>query len=498
MTGDSGTTIVQYESNGSCYALRELDPRLKASLITCNRDNDVILQDHPTNDLILFNRNLEEQRRLSGIFEGPLTRSGKIFFVNRLEIKETNFRHSLDNRLLLWRQGKNMMSIVDRKSFLIVNSISDFFKYKSVSTKPIAACANKKSSVIVAISQHPTNDRNLIHFYESADGVERIRVKYLTRAFPEIRKAYTIESSLDGKVGYIGGIHKQSGKPMILSFEMTKGMNLISYIILDELDFGKPRIMKRIKGHDILIIGCNYHYCMVTFKNYKFYMLGKLRDVHKSRVLDFQFRNNTLFSKGQSHSNRSMSMGSGSVNSSISHSPSFSQISQTPTKIKTEISDKTKDAQSRAARTEKSLPQDSRYFTNKKEKSRAPSVAYNSAVGKGGPRPQQGLMLSGPKNSQITVKGVKNIEKVAISYEGKRIYVGGMGLHIIQKTSGQEYSSFSKKNLKNLNFFSIKSTNSKHVVLQLEGTNDLLILDKLGNEVTSIKGGEPFSFRKFF
>jgi hypothetical protein len=334
-----------------------------------------------------------------------------------------------------------MLSIVDRKTFTILNSITDFFKYKSVSTKPIAACADKTASTVVAISQHPTTDRNIIHFYKNSEGIERIRIKYLTRAFPDMSKAFTLEVSQSGKFGFIGGIHKKSRKPMILCFEMNKTLSVVSYIILDEFDFGQPRIIKRVSGHNVLIVGCNYHYCIVNFKNYKFYLLGKLRDIHKSRVLDFEFRANTLYSKGENESSlkvikfgneadindqfsqsggtfgrtqRSESEESRSV-SSISQSPSFSKISQTPQKSTRNNMDSAKGMASgsvgrrgrgkhvkrkdfedfREISNKSGSVRDSKLVTDKKARSRAPSVAFNSAQQKNGLRPRQGLMLSG-------------------------------------------------------------------------------------------------------
>lgn len=49
-------------------------------------------------------------------------------------------------------------------------------------------------------------------------------------------------------------------------------------------------------------------------------------------------------------------------------------------------------------------------------------------------------------------------------------------------------------NYLDLDFYSIKTTNSRHVVLHEDDSNDLIILDKLGDEATRLHGKQRYPF----
>jgi hypothetical protein len=49
-----------------------------------------------------------------------------------------------------------------------------------------------------------------------------------------------------------------------------------------------------------------------------------------------------------------------------------------------------------------------------------------------------------------------------------------------------------------MNFYSIKSTNSRHVVLHEQETNDLVILDKFGQEVSRLQGKQRYPFEQTY
>lgn len=395
---------------------------------------------------------------------------------------------------MLWRQGKESICIIDRKNFKIVNSISDFFIYKSTTTKALSACASKDASKILAISQHPTNDKFILHYFEcDSEHVERIRTKYLQRVFPEMSEAYDIEVSKDSSKIYLGGVNKFNGKTMLVCADFVKNLNVVTYTILDQLDFGKPRVIKRIKGYEILIIGCNYHYCIVQFHKKKFNVLACINDVHKSRILDFEYKNQLIYSIGEN--DKELKVITFGKNDAID--PVGRRDDEDMSISATSNNNLGRRNQSKSPVNGNVVYETGGITPQKLEKSSMRgSHSFNSAIMKKSPSTLNGMMLSNPKNSQINVKGLIGLEKIGISVNGRRIYVGGKGLNIIQRGPNGSYNTLNKQGLKNLSYFSLKTTNSKHVVVQENGTNDLIVLDKLGNEVTRLFGKDKFYFGK--
>lgn len=395
---------------------------------------------------------------------------------------------------MLWRQGKESICIVDRKTFKVVNSISDFFVYKTTTTKPISACASRDAAKILAISQNPSNSRFILHYFEcDEEHIERIRTKYIQRIYPEMSEACDLEVSADSSKVYVGGVNKFNGKAMLICSDFTKNLNIVSYTILDQLDFGKPRVIKRIKGYEILVVGCNYHYAIVQFKDFKFVNLACINDVHKSRILDFEYKNQLIFSIGENDNDlKVISFGKDDLIDTM-NSPGSKRKAQdrTPRK-KVQVGDQSMGL--RLANEEYKMQEpgsvgmERRTKTpTKYEKSPDDAQAYQSGLQRN-PSEAKAMMLSNPKNNQIGIKGLNGLEKIAVSYNGRRIYIGGKGLHIVQKGSKGTFTTVSKQELKELNYFSIKATNSKHVVIQENGSNDLVVLDKLGSEVTRLFG----------
>lgn len=77
LTGRKGTQILQCETSGRCYQLQENKPNKGGCMISCNIDNDIIIQDPKTNDAVLLDRNLVELNRHTGNQEGPISRASK-------------------------------------------------------------------------------------------------------------------------------------------------------------------------------------------------------------------------------------------------------------------------------------------------------------------------------------------------------------------------------------------------------------------------------------
>lgn len=77
LTGKKGTQILQCERSGRSHMFQENRKDKAGCMISCNRDNDILIQDPATNDLVHLDRNLVELNRHKGNVEGPITRSSK-------------------------------------------------------------------------------------------------------------------------------------------------------------------------------------------------------------------------------------------------------------------------------------------------------------------------------------------------------------------------------------------------------------------------------------
>lgn len=100
--------------------------------------------------------------------------------------------------------------------------------------------------------------------------------------------------------------------------------------------------------------------------------------------------------------------------------------------------------------------------------------------------------------SQLELTTPLGNEKVALSKSGNNMYVGGSrGLHIYNRKKGtQEYNCYKADDNGTKKIFSIFPTNSRHVVTQEVKTNDLVVLDRIGNEVMRIGGKQRCGFGK--
>lgn len=74
----------------------------------------------------------------------------------------------------------------------------------------------------------------------------------------------------DGNVAYIAGLENSGNgmmRPTVLAATFDRNLRPIGGCDLTTLDYGRVNRMKRIKGEETLVLGCNRHFSLVDNHN---------------------------------------------------------------------------------------------------------------------------------------------------------------------------------------------------------------------------------------
>ena len=87
---------------------------------------------------------------------------------------------------------------------------------------------------------------------------------------------------------------------MAVTFD--RNLRLINVMDLTSLDYLRVNRMKRIRGEETLILGCNRSFSIVDVENRSFREVGNIPNVHNYDILDFEMKDRYLYSKGDRES----------------------------------------------------------------------------------------------------------------------------------------------------------------------------------------------------
>lgn len=266
-------------------------------------------------------------------------------------------------------------------------------------------------------------------------------------------------------VSLINGL---AGGAIVIAANFDQHLGQISGKLLDDMDYGTPRRLKRLKGQEILILGCDLHFAILQFQGSSLVQIGALRNIHEGAVTDFVVRGPFLYSKAY-----------GEPDIAVTKIGALGPPSGGPMSPRSPTSPRSP-----------SSPRISNLSTN----SNPPIFGGVSTM------PQS--QYQSPTRSRIAADFAEPLEKVAVSQDGQRMYTGGRGMHILERR-GQEFFPLKIDNQRsNLffkkvhNFFGIKTTRSRHVIIQEPTSNDFIVLDANGGEVTRHRGIQKCTFGK--
>lgn len=183
---------------------------------------------------------------------------------------------------------------------------------------------------------------------------------------------------------------------MVLVANFDPNLNQLSGQLLEDLDYGTPRRIKRIKGSEIILVGCDRHFAILEYKNGSLIQIGTLKDIHDGAVTDFVVRGRYMYSKA--YGEQEIKITEFDANTTLVR-PS-STIVESSTNIRPE-----------------------------------PIASNRSLANSTHPRAQKYQPVT---KGRIPVGAGKVLEKVSVSKDGRKIYTGGQGLNILER-AGTEF-----------------------------------------------------------
>lgn len=252
------------------------------------KDGHVITQEPNTNQLELNDPQLSELKQIDGQFE-----PGK-----PLEDLH-HYRHSLDRKYFLWRSGQDNLTILNKENFEAVDVIKQFWTFEKRSSMPVAAASNRKASKIIGTSQAgPEN--YVVHYYEDEPGVNIAYAKPVSEVIPSMYKLTCMDVSFDEQRVYIAGLLGNggiAGNAVVIACEFNEKLREISGKRLDDVNYGVPHRLKRVKGStEQMIVGCDKHFAIMEFIGGKMVQIGSILNAHDNEICDFVLRGNFLYS----------------------------------------------------------------------------------------------------------------------------------------------------------------------------------------------------------
>lgn len=447
LTGVEGTTIL--DTNGPILGTNQIIPEAKSTTVKCLPGKRTILQEINSNNLsinILGLGGLKQIALLEGDYE-----AGKV-------IEDLHcYRHSLDSYFFLWRSGQDNLSIVDIDTFEVNEVLNRFWTFENSSTMPVAACSDRAAERIIGISQAgPEN--YVLHYYEDSPRTSVYYVKPIGEVITSVTKITSLDVSFDETRVYLAGlanINNQGEIAVVIACEFDQNLKEISAIILADLDYGTPRRLKRIRGSEMLILGCDKHFSVLEFvSTNELNQITSLKDIHDNQICDFVLRGKYLYSKA--------------FNEPLVKVTEF-EASKENVYVSSLIG--------------------SSAFTNFPPATR--DSVYNHSGSKGMVLQDQNFNSKYSKFycKKLTADGMKNLEKVTTSIDGTRLYLGGKGLHLFKFTKdGYMASDIDSKGA--TNFFAVRTTNSGNLVIQEPVSNNMIVLTGESFEVVRVLKGK--------
>ena len=122
-----------------------------------NTKDHMLVQQPEANDIKALDMGDYERDRTRGRQEpGPINED------------YNHYRHSLDDRYILWRNGNRDLDIYDCENMRVDETVPNFWTHQGRPCQPIAAVSNREVSKILGLSQLD-NQTQCLHYYEKDD-----------------------------------------------------------------------------------------------------------------------------------------------------------------------------------------------------------------------------------------------------------------------------------------------------------------------------------------
>ncbi len=239
---------------------------------------------------------------------------------------------------------------------------------------------------------------------------------------------------------------------MAVTFD--KFLHLISATDLTSLDYNRVNRMKRIKGEEVLVLGCNKHFGLVEYENKQLREISNVPKVHSADIVDFEMWDRYLYSRGDGEQDVKV------TTFGIKRPPPPQPVPE-PVRPPQPVN-----------------PQPIVFKKTKYENFKRFKIDCSFIKG--------------------TLSSSENFEKIAVAAKGTRVYAGGNGLYIFEKDPVEEskYKVLNYEGNEKKRFFALKAARSGHLLIQEALTNDLVVLDNTGEEERRMKGSLNMDFSR--
>lgn len=208
-----------------------------------------------------------------------------------------------------------------------------------------------------------------------------------------------MDVSYDEQKAYFCGVAEVDGirdTPLVMAFKFDQSLTHISAKTLTDVDYGTPRRLKRVKGSETLVVGCDRHFAVLDASNGTVQQISTLRDIHDGAITDFVIRGQYMYSKAYGEPDIMVTKFGNVDFDSSNNRPTYSTTN-------------------------------SNYhppISNSKPYSRSnlPNLP---------PSKYQDVSMN-----QIQGNFNEDLEKVVLSKNGSKLYTGGKGLHIFEWRDG--------------------------------------------------------------
>lgn len=355
------------------------------------------------------------------------------------------------------------MSLVRKRNFEEVFNSGDFWVYEDQICRPMCALSTRSGSKILGVSELK-NFHFIVHYAETKGYVRSTRP--INSIFPQFYCINSIEIDQEGNTVFLAGLTNLTinspqgatpGYMMVAACSFEEDLPIISWMkISNSQSYGLPTRLKRVKGTNILIVGCKGHVIILNYFAQNFKKLNEYQDIHENQICDFEFDSKNIYSKA---------------------------IHEDKIKIIELGLDSISDFR---------FPSTARVITNRR-------VVYHV------------------KNKVIIPMECEvGVEKIVVGDNGRVIFVGGDGLNIFKYEGGKGYRPFHndwkrgecflnfyffyflRKNIffwifqliffQEQKFFSLRATTSSHAVIQECKSNNLAVIDKYGRVQNILQG----------
>ena len=172
LTGNKGLTKMA-ASNGVLRPVYSNRPDRPGVVLKRNSKNHMLIQQPEANDIYCIDDGAVERERTKGRTEtGPINEN------------YNHHRHSLDDRYMLWRNGKRDIDVYDVEMMRNDETIPNFWMVNGKESIPIASVSNREVSKILGISQLDPNTQMIHYMEKDADYNNHITTFPAKEVFP--------------------------------------------------------------------------------------------------------------------------------------------------------------------------------------------------------------------------------------------------------------------------------------------------------------------------